>query len=255
VVAIICAWVLAYLDELAGAYESAVERYGFILDHWAQVGARYVMVRPLRWAVTFFASQRAGESARACAQALAEIATTVGNPEALAGLAHALGETAMLDGDPEQAARQFERALTVLHDLAMPFEYAQTQVRAGAARSAAGQREAGVAQLTAAYRTARKLGARPLAARVARELAALGELVEQRLGRRAAQPLVNGGLSRRERDVLRLIAVGRTNREIAHELFLSPRTVEMHVSSILAKLDCRSRAEAIHKARELGLLG
>ena len=48
--------------------------------------------------------------------------------------------------------------------------------------------------------------------------------------------------------------MGRTNREIARELFLSPRTVEMHVGSILVKLDCRSRADAARRASELGLL-
>jgi DNA-binding NarL/FixJ family response regulator len=48
--------------------------------------------------------------------------------------------------------------------------------------------------------------------------------------------------------------VGRTNREIARDLFLSPRTVEMHVRNVLSKLDCRSRTEATSKAQELGLL-
>jgi DNA-binding NarL/FixJ family response regulator len=48
--------------------------------------------------------------------------------------------------------------------------------------------------------------------------------------------------------------MGHTNREIARELFLSPRTVEMHVASILLKLGCRSRAEATRRAGELGLL-
>jgi DNA-binding NarL/FixJ family response regulator len=48
--------------------------------------------------------------------------------------------------------------------------------------------------------------------------------------------------------------MGHTNREIARELFLSPRTVEMHVGSILLKLDCRSRADAARRASELGLL-
>src|SRR5919197_375903 len=64
----------------------------------------------------------------------------------------------------------------------------------------------------------------------------------------------NGGLSRRELEVVRLLSVGRTNREIARQLFLSRRTVDMHVRNILRKLDCRSRVEAAHRAGELGLL-
>jgi DNA-binding NarL/FixJ family response regulator len=61
-------------------------------------------------------------------------------------------------------------------------------------------------------------------------------------------------LSRREFEVLRLVSVGRTNREIAKALFVSPRTVDMHVSNLLMKLGCRSRTEATHRAAELGLL-
>jgi len=53
---------------------------------------------------------------------------------------------------------------------------------------------------------------------------------------------------------VRLIALGRTNREIGQELFLSPRTVDMHVRNLLAKLDASSRAEAVRKAVELALL-
>lgn len=53
---------------------------------------------------------------------------------------------------------------------------------------------------------------------------------------------------------MRLLAVGRTNREIAGELFVSTRTVDMHVRNLLRKLDCRSRADAARRASELGLL-
>ena len=64
----------------------------------------------------------------------------------------------------------------------------------------------------------------------------------------------DAALSRRELEVVRLVADGLTNREIAAELFLSPRTVDMHVRNILSKLDCRSRVEASIKAGEAGLL-
>jgi DNA-binding CsgD family transcriptional regulator len=93
-----------------------------------------------------------------------------------------------------------------------------------------------------------------LARAAAEELAGLGEKVERRLGRRAAGELDHAGLSRREVEVLRLVSVGRTNREIAQALFLSPRTIDMHVRNILTKLDCRSRTEATRRAAELGLL-
>ena len=54
--------------------------------------------------------------------------------------------------------------------------------------------------------------------------------------------------------MLRLVSVGRTNREIAQGLFLGPRTIDMHVRNVLTKLDCRSRTEATRRAVELGLL-
>jgi DNA-binding CsgD family transcriptional regulator len=52
---------------------------------------------------------------------------------------------------------------------------------------------------------------------------------------------------------MRLVAMGRTSRQIATELFLSPRTVEMHVQNSMVKLGCRTRAEAVRHLAELGL--
>jgi DNA-binding NarL/FixJ family response regulator len=79
-----------------------------------------------------------------------------------------------------------------------------------------------VEQLVAAYRTARRLGAKPLANQLAGALNALGERPVRRLGRRTAAQLENGGLTRREVEIVRMVATGRTDREIARELFLSP---------------------------------
>ena len=187
-------------------------------------------------------------------ECLAQIAAETGNPEALGALSHALGEAALLDGDAAQATEHFSRALEVLRTVDVPFERAQIQMRAGVALAAVGEREAAVERLTQTYRTANKLGARPLAEEAVRQLVALGEQVERRLGRRAAGQLERAGLTRRELEVVRLVALGRTNREIGQELFLSARTVEMHVGNVLAKLDCRTRTEAAHKAEQLGLL-
>jgi DNA-binding NarL/FixJ family response regulator len=119
---------------------------------------------------------------------------------------------------------------------------------------AVGRRPEAIEHLVGAHRAARRLGARPLAARLAGDLAALGEQVDRRLGRVAAAQLANGGLTRREVEVVRLVAVGRTNREIARELVVSPRTVDTHVENIRMKLDCRSKADAARRATELGLV-
>jgi DNA-binding NarL/FixJ family response regulator len=130
----------------------------------------------------------------------------------------------------------------------------ESQRRAAAALTAAGRRDEAVELLVAAHRIARRLAAKPLANKLAEALSALGERPERRLGKRTAAKLENGGLTRREVEIVRMVATRRTNREIARELFLSPRTVEMHVSSILMNLNGRSRADAARRASELGLL-
>jgi DNA-binding CsgD family transcriptional regulator len=251
---IVSAWGLAQLYALEGAHEAATEQCHFVLSRWQQSEDLHYVISPLRWAATYFATRGAGADVRACAQVLATISAQTGHTGARSALAHALGEVALQDGDARLAADQFDQALVLLHELEQPFERAFTQWRAGVALAAAGEYEPAVERLTAAYRRAQKLGARPLADEAAQGLAALGDESTRRLGKRAAQQLRHGGLSQREVEVLRLIAVGRTNREIAQELFLSPRTVDMHVRNLLAKLGCRSRAEAAHKASSLNVL-
>ena len=238
----------------AGDHAVAGEHYRAVLDRWERSEDHHYAVWGLRTGAWMFATGGDLARARACAEALSAIAADAGHPYALAALAHALGETALQEGDADAAARQFGRALELHADLDAPFERAQIAVRAGVALAAAGERELAAQRLEEAYRAARRLGSRPVANAAADELARLGEPLERRLGRRAAAAHEGAGLSRRELEVMRLVSVGRTNREIARELFLSPRTVDMHVRNILAKLSCRTRTEAASRAAELGLL-
>ena len=248
-------WSCAFVEHLDGKEDAAAAYCRALLDRWERTEERHYAISPLRWATTFFAERGAEAEARACASALSRIAADAASVEALAGLAHALGETILLDGDVESSTEQFERALALLRDAPLPFDLAQTQVRLGIVVATAGQRDRAVEHLTDAYRLARKLGARPLAAEAERVLTSLGALPERRSRRRNATSPNDGGLSRRELEVLRHVALGQTDREIAQVLVLSPRTVEMHVGNILAKLSCRSRAEAIHRAGQSGVLG
>jgi DNA-binding CsgD family transcriptional regulator len=245
---------LAWLDELEGDVEGARDHCRFALERWERSEDHHYAVWGLRWAASFFARHDDLPAARGCAEALSSIAASTGHPDALAALAHALGETALAEGHADVAAQQMLRAVEQHGALRIPFELAQIQLRAGVALAAAGDRPAALEQLRAAHDGARALGSVPLAASAAEEVASLGESLEATLGRRAAADHAHAGLSPRELEVMQAVAAGRTNREIAEELVLSTRTVDMHVRNILAKLGCRSRTEAATRAGELGLL-
>ncbi|PJT51046.1 hypothetical protein CWI85_09070, partial [Streptomyces albidoflavus] len=107
---------------------------------------------------------------------------------------------------------------------------------------------------------ARRLGARPLAD----SIDLLARRARLSLSTRPAatsrpdtptDPAEALGLTRREREVLSLLVAGRTNRHIAEELFISPKTASVHVSHILAKLEVSSRGEAAAVAHRLRLVG
>ena len=245
---------LAMVAAAEGLDDEAARHCQELLARWEQSEDHHYAIWGIRWAASWFAGRGERAGANACAEALGQMASRAGHPDALAALAQAIGELALLEGDAAAGAEHLARAVELHQGLAIPYERAQIELRAGVALAAAGEREAALERLCDSYRSATKLGARPLAAEAAKQVAEMGESVAQRLGSRAATAADGPGLTRRELEVLRHVAVGRTNREIAQVLFLSPRTVDMHVRNLLGKLDCRSRVEASHRAGELGLL-
>jgi DNA-binding NarL/FixJ family response regulator len=98
----------------------------------------------------------------------------------------------------------------------------------------------------------RALGAHPAATMVARRLREGGASVPR--GPRATTRANEAQLTAREMDVLRLVSGGLRNADVAARLFVSRRTVDHHVSSILRKLGVRSRGEAVAAAARIGLL-
>ncbi len=245
---------LAQVAAIEGDAQETAERCRSLLALWGSSEDHHYAIKGLRFSAGFFSRDGDLAQAQACAEALARISSETGHTDALAALASAIGETALATGDAETAAEQLAHAVELHRSLDLPYERAQIELRAGVALAASGEKELALERLSDAYRTAKKLGARPLAAETASKVAALGESIVKRLGTRAAADADGAGLSRRELEVVRHVAAGRTNREIAQELFLSPRTVDMHVRNVLRKLDCRSRVEAAQRAGELGLL-
>jgi DNA-binding NarL/FixJ family response regulator len=103
-----------------------------------------------------------------------------------------------------------------------------------------------------AHATFDRLGARPAAALAARRLRELGARSIPR-GRRPATRANPAGLTARELEILRYVVGGLRNHEIAARLFLSPRTVDHHVSALLGKLGVAGRADAAAASARLGI--
>jgi DNA-binding NarL/FixJ family response regulator len=126
------------------------------------------------------------------------------------------------------------------------YEIARTQWRLAEALVEAGRRDEAIGIWRAAHDTASRLGAAPLG-RALDDLARRARLdsgSENRNGHGSAGASPLAALTEREREVLSLIAKGKSNREIGTELFITPKTASVHVSNILAKLGAASRTEA-----------
>jgi DNA-binding CsgD family transcriptional regulator len=142
--------------------------------------------------------------------------------------------------------------------LGRPYVVAYARWREAEARLAArGDRALAAAALRAALDTAERLQAEPLAREVT-ALAARARLAiepgEPEVEHVEADDAARLGLTAREREVLGLVALGRTNRQIADELFISENTAGVHVSNILGKLGVASRGEAAAVAYRLALV-
>jgi DNA-binding NarL/FixJ family response regulator len=139
-------------------------------------------------------------------------------------------------GDHDGAFEALAAALRAFQRLPVPFERGRTLLALGALQRRARQRRAAQASLGAALAGFQQLGARLWAEQARAQLAQLG-------GRR----LQGAGLTSTESQIAELVAQGRTNRQVADALFVSPKTVEWNLSKVYKKLHVRSRAELAAK--------
>jgi DNA-binding CsgD family transcriptional regulator len=174
------------------------------------------------------------DDAAAHAEDLRSIAASFGCPPVQARADHAGAEVALAAGDAAAVLPLVRRALSVWERLGARYDVARCRVVLGRALRALGDEESAVTELSAARRAFADLGARPAEREVDAVL-------------RRALPF---GLTLREVEVLRLVAAGRTNSEIAALLVLSEKTVGRHLSNIFNKIDVTTRTAAAAFAYE-----
>jgi DNA-binding CsgD family transcriptional regulator/tetratricopeptide (TPR) repeat protein len=208
------------------------------------------------------APEEVAEARRRAAAVVAELDRLARDPKAtypnITGrLLVTQAELSRLEGDSNPG--RWQAAAAAWNRLGRPFDAAYAGYRRAEALTAGGgSRTQAEAALRAAHQTTVTLGAEPLQREV--------ELLAQRGRLRLHEPedttatpegppspAASLGLTRREAEVLALVAEGRTNRQIGQLLFITPKTASVHVSRILAKLGVAGRGEAAAIAHRLGL--
>lgn len=179
------------------------------------------------------------DRARDLASELNRIADDFGCEPLKAAAAEAAGAVELVGGDPAGALPYLRKAQQLWARSEAPFDRARARVLTGRALAAVGDAGTSRRELESARATFRQLGARPAADAVDRLL---------------APDSLPSGLTAREAEVLRLVASGRSNAQIAADLVLSEKTVARHLSNIFTKLDVGSRTAATAFAFEHGLV-
>jgi DNA-binding CsgD family transcriptional regulator/tetratricopeptide (TPR) repeat protein len=232
---------LALMRVAQGRTDVALATIRRALDETTEVIARPRLLGP---AVEIMLAAGDVDGARAATDELAALAAASDAPLLRAQALTADGAVRLAGDDARGALPALREAWETWRDLDVPYEGARVRVLVARACEALGDEEMAAMELDAARRVLAELGA-------GRDLVRLAEGGRRRSRGGAATP---GGLSGREVEVVRLVAAGRTNREIAVGLGISERTVDRHVSNIFSKLRVSSRSAATAAAYERGLV-
>jgi len=161
-------------------------------------------------------------------------------PTAAAWIIALVARCRALISDAEPAAGFFDEALQRHAQAGRRFDQARTRLLYGEFLRRTRQRAEARSHLRSAIDTFEQLGASPWEQRARAELRATGETARKR------EPSTLTRLTPQQTQIVRLVAEGATNKEVASQLYLSPRTVDYHLRNVFVKLGITSRAELIH---------
>jgi DNA-binding CsgD family transcriptional regulator len=225
---------LALLRLAEGKGDAASSAISRVLDEASQPRVRAALLPAY---VEIMLAGGEVEEARSACRELETISGAHRSDMLRAMSSQARGALALAEGDPQTALLALREACQVWQELEAPHEAARVRVLVGLGCRAVGDEDTAAWELDAARGVFDRLGAAPDVARVDSLTA-------------SPQAAAAHGLTRRELQVLRLVARGATNRSIAAELVVSERTIDRHVSNIFAKLRVSSRAAATAYAYE-----
>ena len=234
----ISSWSLALLDLGAGRPENARERLEALAR--AGPGDSHPIVSIFSAADLVEAAVRTDREAVA-RRALARLEAWTAHTASVWGRA-LLARCRGLLATGTEADEHFAGALTLHAAGGRPFDAARTELLYGEMLRRRRRRADARVHLRAAHETFERLGLPGWAESAHAELRATGETARKR------DPSTIGQLTPQEVQIVRIVGAGATNREVAAQLFLSPRTIDYHLRKIFAKLDLTSRAELIRFA-------
>jgi len=251
---LLCMWAKGTIHDLDLSETEGYRYYTQLVDFWQSSEDKHDALGGIFSAVSFYADHNYKDEIIQCVSICATIAESTGNPEAIGVFTYTLGISSLVGRRYKEAADQLNESLKYFQDLEIPVQIALTQHFLGKIYLHMDERELGVIQLKQAIKLSKKLGMRPLSSKIEETLINIGEVVSDR--RTSDHPSRNqkAGLTSRQYEILQAIAGGLSNKEIAGKLFLSTRTIDMHVRNIFDTLNCRNRTDAVKVAVDLGIL-
>jgi DNA-binding CsgD family transcriptional regulator len=219
---------LALVQHARGQAKAAAAALQLALSDGSRTGFPRAQLLAAQVDVAFAAGD--GEAASTAAAELEALSERIDTPALRAAAARATGAVRLMEGDTAGAVSSLRRAVTTWQNLGAPYEAALARVLIAEAARKVGDEQGARLELEVARSVFQRLGAK-----------ADEEATQQLLAGRKSDPR---GLTAREVDVLRLVAQGKTNKEVASELVISDHTVARHLNHIFAKLDVTTRAAA-----------